>query len=171
MSSFKSTLLMGLIVLMMTNSGLSQGYLIKVKFSEAKLFLIRDNAEAVAAFRVGLPKFIPKYLPIEGMVARIEENPYWYPTQRGRELHLTQKGEELPVAVKPGDPRNAMGAAKIIIEFENPDVNPLIRIHGTNEKDSIGKRVSSGCIRMLNDDILTLIEIINGKQTKFLFEN
>jgi lipoprotein-anchoring transpeptidase ErfK/SrfK len=32
----------------------------------------------------------------------------------------------------------------------------LYRIHGTNEPDTIGKNVSSGCIRMLNEDVVDL---------------
>jgi lipoprotein-anchoring transpeptidase ErfK/SrfK len=34
----------------------------------------------------------------------------------------------------------------------------LYRIHGTNEPQSIGKSVSSGCIRMLNEDVAELFE-------------
>jgi lipoprotein-anchoring transpeptidase ErfK/SrfK len=32
----------------------------------------------------------------------------------------------------------------------------VYRIHGTNAPDTIGKHVSSGCIRMLNDDVTDL---------------
>ena len=32
----------------------------------------------------------------------------------------------------------------------------LYRIHGTNEPETIGKAVSSGCIRMLNEDVVDL---------------
>jgi lipoprotein-anchoring transpeptidase ErfK/SrfK len=34
----------------------------------------------------------------------------------------------------------------------------LYRIHGSNEPDTIGQAVSSGCIRMLNDDVVDLYE-------------
>jgi hypothetical protein len=34
----------------------------------------------------------------------------------------------------------------------------VYRIHGTNQPASIGKRVSSGCIRMVNDDVVDLYE-------------
>jgi lipoprotein-anchoring transpeptidase ErfK/SrfK len=34
--------------------------------------------------------------------------------------------------------------------------NPYFRIHGTNEPESIGKVVSSGCIRTLNQDVIDL---------------
>jgi lipoprotein-anchoring transpeptidase ErfK/SrfK len=34
----------------------------------------------------------------------------------------------------------------------------LYRIHGSNEPETIGQAVSSGCIRMLNDDVVDLYE-------------
>ena len=47
----------------------------------------------------------------------------------------------------PGGPDNPLGAAALYLG------NTLYRIHGTNEADSIGSAVSSGCIRMTNADI------------------
>jgi len=37
----------------------------------------------------------------------------------------------------------------------------IYRIHGTNQPSSIGKRVSSGCIRMLNEDVIDLYNRVN----------
>ena len=37
----------------------------------------------------------------------------------------------------------------------------LFRIHGTNEPDSIGKAVSSGCIRMMNADVIDLYQRVD----------
>ena len=34
----------------------------------------------------------------------------------------------------------------------------LYRIHGTNEPDTIGENVSSGCIRMMNEDVTDLYD-------------
>ena len=167
MRSLKNYLVLGLMILPI--SGIAEEYLIKVKFSEVKLYLIKDGKE-MTTFPVAVPSFIPKILPIEGKVVRIGKNPYWYPTERSKERYSKKHKEELPKAVKPGDPRNAMGVAEIVIEFKTQGVNPLIRIHGTNDANSIGHRITSGCIRMLNKDILTLIEIINGKPTQILFE-
>ena len=36
------------------------------------------------------------------------------------------------------------------------------RIHGTNEPNTIGQAVSSGCIRMTNDDVTDLYERVRG---------
>ena len=169
MRTLKILFLLVLLLLGLPLLGQSEEYLIRVSISNARLDLLQDE-NVIATFQVGVPKFIPKHLPIQGKITVIEKNPHWYPTKKGRELYLLRNKKELPIVVKPEDPRNAMGAAKIIIQFQNSDVNPLTRIHGTNDKESIGRKVSSGCIRMLNEDILTLIKIIEGNPTRVLFE-
>jgi lipoprotein-anchoring transpeptidase ErfK/SrfK len=65
------------------------------------------------------------------------------------------------VSLKPDLPRhrkggldNPLGARALYLYQGNRDT--LFRIHGTNEPWSIGEQVSSGCIRMLNEDILDL---------------
>lgn len=56
----------------------------------------------------------------------------------------------------PGGPENPLGARALYL-FEN-NVDTLYRIHGTNEPTSIGKAASSGCIRMLNEEIVSLYD-------------
>ena len=59
----------------------------------------------------------------------------------------------MPTYVAPG-PDNPMGSRALYVYSGNKDT--LYRIHGTNEPMSIGKAVSSGCIRMLNADVIDL---------------
>jgi len=54
----------------------------------------------------------------------------------------------------PGSPENPIGAWALYLCQGNKDT--LYRIHGTNEPWTIGQNVSSGCIRMTNDDIIDL---------------
>lgn len=54
----------------------------------------------------------------------------------------------------PGGPENPLGARALYLYEGRKDT--LYRIHGTNEPWSIGKAVSSGCIRMLNQDAMDL---------------
>ena len=56
----------------------------------------------------------------------------------------------------PGGPENPLGARALYL-FEN-NADTLYRIHGTIEPESIGKAASSGCIRMLNEDIVSLYD-------------
>ena len=51
-------------------------------------------------------------------------------------------------------PDNPLGARAMYLFKDGKDT--LYRIHGTNEPNSIGKAVSSGCIRMLNADVIDL---------------
>jgi len=108
--------------------------------------------------------------PIYGEVKQIINNPCWYPTERYRKAYFKTHGIKLPKVIPPGDPRNAMGKAKIIIRYIKPKITKPYRIHGTNEPETIGKRISSGCIRMLKKDILELIKIIGNKKTRVIFQ-
>ncbi len=60
---------------------------------------------------------------------------------------------ELPVHLD-GGMENPLGARALYLFQDNKDT--LFRIHGTNEPKSIGKAVSSGCIRMLDADVIDL---------------
>lgn len=74
-------------------------------------------------------------------IVRKAKNPTWYPTQRMRE-----EKPELPKAVPPG-PQNPLGNRALYLDW------PLYRIHGTNIPWGVGRRVSSGCIRMYPEDV------------------
>ncbi len=52
----------------------------------------------------------------------------------------------------PGGPENPLGARALYLYKNGKDT--LYRIHGTNAPTSIGKAQSSGCIRMLNEDVV-----------------
>jgi lipoprotein-anchoring transpeptidase ErfK/SrfK len=52
----------------------------------------------------------------------------------------------------PGGPENPLGARALYLFSNGQDT--LYRIHGTNAPDSIGQALSSGCIRMLNEDVM-----------------
>ena len=62
---------------------------------------------------------------------------------------MLKRRPELPRFME-GGPDNPLGARALYIG------STLYRIHGTNEPWSIGQNVSSGCIRMINDDVIDL---------------
>jgi lipoprotein-anchoring transpeptidase ErfK/SrfK len=88
-----------------------------------------------------------------------QEWPDWYPPkemiqrQRGLREHLTELQSGLGLQ---GGPRNPLGSRALYLWQGNKDT--LYRIHGTNEPWTIGKSVSSGCIRMINQDVIDLYE-------------
>lgn len=85
--------------------------------------------------------------------------PDWYPPkemfQRQPELkrHMSMLRSGLGMAGGLGNP---LGARAMYLWQGNKDT--LYRIHGTNEPESIGQNVSSGCIRMLNQDVIDLYQ-------------
>lgn len=75
-------------------------------------------------------------------------NPAWYPPKSIREEHAAE-GDPLPTVVAPG-PNNPLGPFKFTLG------TPGYLIHGSNKKFGIGMRVSHGCFRMLNNNVLEL---------------
>ncbi len=81
-------------------------------------------------------------------VGRKAEWPDWIPP---KEMLLRQP--ELPERM-PGGPDNPLGARALYLYEGNRDT--LYRIHGTREPWTIGTNVSSGCVRLLNEEIADL---------------
>jgi lipoprotein-anchoring transpeptidase ErfK/SrfK len=54
----------------------------------------------------------------------------------------------------PGGPENPLGTRALYLYQGNRDT--LYRIHGTNAPQTIGQAMSSGCIRMLNEEVIDL---------------
>ena len=82
----------------------------------------------------------------EQNVARKTEWPDWHPP-----AEMLVRQPYLPRFMA-GGPGNPLGARAMYLgETE-------YRIHGTNKPDTIGKRVSSGCIRLTNEDVVDLYE-------------
>jgi len=91
-----------------------------------------------------------------GMVLGISFEPGWRPTA-AMKARARKKGKTLPDYVKPGVKANPMGPFKIILSHGDG-----YRIHGNNNPGSIGHSVTSGCIRMRNDegkDMAKMIEV------------
>ncbi|EIM24566.1 L,D-transpeptidase [Microvirga lotononidis] len=86
-----------------------------------------------------------------------QEWPDWYPPKEmfGRQPELLEQMGELPGGPgMPGGPGNPLGARALYLWQGNKDT--LYRIHGTFEPWTIGTNVSSGCIRMINQDVIDL---------------
>jgi len=81
-------------------------------------------------------------------VGNMREWPDWIPTA---DIHKRIEG--LPARVA-GGPDNPLGARALYLYQGNKDT--LFRIHGTNQPEYIGASISSGCIRMLNEDVIDL---------------
>lgn len=84
-------------------------------------------------------------------IGRKAEWPSWTPTmnmQRREERYRKLAGG------MPGGPNNPLGARALYLYRSNNDT--MFRLHGTNQPESIGLAMSSGCIRFMNHDIIDL---------------
>ena len=77
-------------------------------------------------------------------ITRKAEWPSWTPPAQ-----MLKRRPDLPRYMS-GGPQNPLGARALYLG------SSLYRIHGSNEPDTIGQAVSSGCIRMTNDDVVDL---------------
>ncbi|CAM5242988.1 L,D-transpeptidase catalytic domain-containing protein OS=Stutzerimonas stutzeri OX=316 GN=CXK95_15925 PE=3 SV=1 [Stutzerimonas stutzeri] len=85
-------------------------------------------------------------------ISAMTANPAWYPPKSIREEHAAD-GDPLPTVVPPG-PDNPLGPYKMSLAI------PGYLIHGSNKKFGIGMRVSHGCFRMLNNNVLELSRMV-----------
>ncbi len=87
-------------------------------------------------------------------IARKEKWPSWTPTANMIRLQPQRYG---PYAGGlPGGDENPLGPRALYL-YDGPR-DTLFRLHGTTEPLSIGQQVSSGCVRLLNQDIIDLYE-------------
>lgn len=111
--------------------------------SERRLYHVLGDGTAMKyAISVGRKGFI---WTGTNTVSRKAEWPTWNPPaeMRAREA---KKGHILPVTMK-GGINNPLGARAMYLG------STIYRIHGTNQPSSLGKAMSSGCIRMANEDV------------------
>jgi lipoprotein-anchoring transpeptidase ErfK/SrfK len=120
---------------------------IVVRTRERKLYYVTERGRALR-YGVGVGR--------EGFqwggnarISRKAEWPDWRPPKE-----MLERQPYLPTYM-PGGPNNPLGARALYIG------DTLYRIHGTREAHTIGGAVSSGCIRMLNTDVIDLYDRVN----------
>ncbi len=93
----------------------------------------------------------------EAVIKSKQEWPDWYPPKEmlDRQPELKRQMAQLQSGLgMHGGPHNPLGARAMYLWQDNKDT--LFRIHGTTEPSSIGTSASSGCIRMINQDVIDL---------------
>jgi lipoprotein-anchoring transpeptidase ErfK/SrfK len=106
------------------------------------LFLVEGNGKALRyGIGVGKPGFL--WSGVKTISAK-KEWPDWTPPPE-----MLQRRPDLPRHME-GGPQNPLGARAMYLG------SSLYRIHGSNEPWTIGTNVSSGCIRMRNQDVIDL---------------
>ncbi|WP_246662701.1 L,D-transpeptidase [Rhizobium sp. P44RR-XXIV] len=122
-------------------SGYDPGTIV-ISTKEKRLYLVLNDGTAVK-YGIGVGKQGFAWKGTE-TISRKAEWPSWTPPKE-----MIARRPELPDHME-GGLNNPLGARALYLG------STLYRIHGTNEPNSIGKAVSSGCIRMANPDVMDL---------------
>ena len=109
---------------------------------ERRLYLVLGNGEALR-YGIGVGRDGFTWRGVQTVSAK-REWPSWTPPPE-----MLKRRPDLPRHMV-GGRDNPLGARAIYLG------DSLYRIHGTNEYDTIGTGVSSGCFRMTNDDVIDL---------------
>jgi lipoprotein-anchoring transpeptidase ErfK/SrfK len=124
-------------------SNLKPGTIV-VETSERRLYFVLEGNKAIK-YGIGVGRDGFRWSGTH-RITRTAEWPGWTPPAAMR-----KRVPDLP-AYMPGGPNNPLGARALYIG------STLYRIHGTSEPWTIGQAVSSGCIRLTNEDIIDLYE-------------
>jgi lipoprotein-anchoring transpeptidase ErfK/SrfK len=115
-----------------------------VNTEERRMYFVLGNGQAIRyGVGVGRPGFAWGGTQT---ITRKAEWPDWRPPPQ-----MLKRRPDLPRHMA-GGPDNPMGARGLYLG------STLYRIHGSNEPETIGQAVSSGCIRMTNEDVMDLYE-------------
>ncbi|WP_441477478.1 L,D-transpeptidase [Bosea sp. 2KB_26] len=115
-----------------------------ISTSQRRLFYVLGNGQAIR-YGVGVGRQGFSWSGTK-IVTRKREWPDWRPPAQ-----MLKRRPDLP-RYMPGGIDNPLGARAIYLG------SSLYRIHGSNEPDTIGAAVSSGCIRMTNRDVVDLYD-------------
>ena len=119
-----------------------------VRTSERRLYLVLGNDTALR-FPVGVGRAGKQWQGSAEIVAKFIK-PAWMPP-----ADVKRDNPRIPNYIPGGVPGNPMGAAAMVL------TGGEYAIHGTNRPSSIGGYVSYGCIRMFNQDILSLYQRVS----------
>lgn len=129
---------------------------IVINLAELRLYYYPPGKNEVTVYPIGIGQLGGDTLT-PTMVTTVSDkraNPTWTPTANIRARYKAQ-GIDLP-AVVPAGPENPMGHHAIRLAA----YGGVYLLHGTNADFGIGMRVSSGCIRLRDNDIETLFRVI-----------
>jgi lipoprotein-anchoring transpeptidase ErfK/SrfK len=117
---------------------------IVISTAERRLYYVLPNGKAVR-YAVGVGREGFQWSGTEKITNK-QEWPDWRPPE-----DMLRRRPDLPRYMAGGE-GNPLGARALYLG------GSIYRIHGSNEPDTIGKAVSSGCIRMLNADVVDLYD-------------
>jgi L,D-transpeptidase ErfK/SrfK len=126
---------------------------IVINLAEYRLYYFPKDRDVVYTYPLGIGREGWSSPVADAHITAKTPNPGWTPPQSIRDEHAAD-GDPLPAYVPPG-PNNPLGPYKLGLSV------PGYLIHGSNKKFGIGMRVSHGCFRMLNHNVLKLASLVS----------
>jgi len=117
---------------------------IVINTAERRLYLVQSESSALR-YGIGVGRDGFRWSGTHKVTAK-REWPDWVPPEA-----MLKRQPNLPRHMK-GGPDNPLGARALYLG------STIYRIHGSNEPETIGEAVSSGCFRMANEDVIDLYE-------------
>ena len=113
-----------------------------INTGERRLYYVLPDGKAIR-YGIGVGRDGFGWRGVQTVTAK-KEWPDWTPPEQ-----MLKRRPDLPRFMK-GGPENPLGARAMYLG------STLYRIHGSNEPETIGQAVSSGCFRLVNDDVIDL---------------
>jgi lipoprotein-anchoring transpeptidase ErfK/SrfK len=123
---------------------------IVVNTGERRVYLILDGGNALR-YACGVGRSEALNFRGNAVIGNKQKWPRWIPTA---EMMAAMPRYHAYARGLPGGLDNPLGARALYLYRDGRDT--YFRLHGTNEPESIGQAVSSGCIRLFNQDIVDL---------------
>jgi lipoprotein-anchoring transpeptidase ErfK/SrfK len=120
---------------------------IVINTAERRLYLVLGNGQALR-YGIGVGRVGFTWSGVKKVTEK-REWPGWTPPEQ-----MLKRRPDLP-RYMPGGPDNPLGARALYLG------STLYRIHGSNEPETIGQAVSSGCFRLTNEDVIDLYSRVN----------
>ena len=118
-----------------------------VSFTDRRLYFVVEAGKAIS-YPIAIPREKSRWSGIE-TVSLKKINPPWTPTPE-----MMRENPKLPAYVPGGHPMNPLGVRALYLG------NTAYRIHGTDAPWTIGSNVSKGCVRMFNEDVTELYDMV-----------
>jgi len=125
---------------------------IVVNVPQRRLYLVEAAGKAMR-YGIGVGRSEGVNFQGEAVIGRKEKWPHWTPTSN---MMAAMPVYRHYAGGMDGGPDNPLGARALYLYRNGHDT--FFRLHGTSEPQSIGQAVSSGCIRLFNQDIIDLYD-------------